>query len=144
MDCTLTCTKRCCSILISKRYYVLLRMHKLIRSMSIRDRWWLAFLRLEQCTSPKIHLNLNLCVKRARRAERLAATPWKEPHGSAPWRKFRIGRAVDVASEFLWWLWPEVRRRINVGLSTNDHTDVRVQVNSAWLAGHESKMNEVA
>lgn len=101
----------------------------------------------ELCLSAK-HLcgknspSLNLCVKGARRAERLAATPWKEPHGSAPWRKFRIGRTVDVAPEFLWWLWSEVRCRVDVGLPANDHTNVRVQVNSARLAGHESKTKD--
>lgn len=87
---------------------------------------------------------LNLCMKGTRRAEWLTATPWKEPRGSAPWRKFRVGRTMDVASQFLWWLWSKIRRRVNVGLATNDHTNVRMQINPARLTGHKSKMYEVA
>lgn len=82
----------------------------------------------------------HLGVKGTGRAERLTAAPWKEPRGSAPWRKFRIRRAVDVAPKFFRRLRTKVRRRVHVGLATDNHTDVRMQIYSTRFAGHKSEM----
>lgn len=49
---------------------------------------------------------------------------------------------MDVASQLLRRLRPEIRRCVQVGLAANDHTDVRVQVNPAGLAGHKSATRE--
>lgn len=98
------------------------------------------------CTNPLYWLYLpplylhcsNFNTKRTRRALRSTTTPWKEPRGSAPWWKFWIRRTMSVTSEFLRWFRAKIWCRVDVRLTTNDHTNIRMQINSSRFAWHKS------